>query len=223
METAFILLGLLACAVLAWKAGQSIEQAKHLSRIRDLESKYRFSQGENSGLKEKLTGLQGEVAVLHKSLEEERDSKNIAIGRMAESFKKGLILAGVVYFAVGISLGGVVSWFATGARAEAKNLVRRTELELGRQLSDLKAEVLEKRVQEMQKTLEALRFELNEERVEKTVAVTKLQILLQSLSVQKGIEGFVLNYHKLRENLNREIELKNSTRDLSLSSASFQA
>ena len=216
MTTVFLMIGLLLGGITAWHFVKSMEQTRHLTRIRELESKYRFSQGENTDLKEQMISLRGEVAVLQKNLDEERVSKNTVIAGLTESFKKGVLVMGITYFACGISLGGVISWFAASARAEARGLVRTTELELNRQLAVLRAEVLEKQAGEMQKNIDALRLELTDEKVEKTVALTKLRILLQSLSSQKGVEGFVLDYQRLKENLNREIEVKPAQREFSL-------
>lgn len=206
MDILFLTMIAALAGAAVWSITKKTEEARHLSRIRELESRVRLSQGEALGLKEQMATIKGEMAVLQRSLEEERVGKTAALSAMALSLKKGALTLTAIYFAVGISLGSLSSWFAATWRAEAK-MIRTSALEtMSHELFKIKAELYEKRALENEQELKRIREEIHEERVQKAIALTKMQILLQSLSPKRGEKGFLLDYQKLKKSVRNEIK-----------------
>lgn len=197
-------LTLFGCALgagISWWVVRSFEQTRFRSTIQALEAKLRYSLGESSQLKEQITHLQGETVSLRKTLDDERIDKTRAMAQLTESFKKGILMLGTGALCFGLILGGGTSWWTATVQADSKHRMVRTELEIDARLAGLKVDVLEKQIQDLRVTLDRLTNILADERAEKNVASAKLQILLESLSFNKGIEGFGVNYEKLRQNL----------------------
>ncbi len=206
METIFWALAAAVAGTAVWNLAKKMEESRQLSRIRDLESRYRLSQGEALNLKEQMATIRGEMGVLQKSLEQERGDKSAALAAMALSLRKGALVLTAVYFAVGISMGSVSAWFAATWRAESKTVQANALETMGHELFRIKAELYEKRAEENALELKRLREEIQEERIQKVIALTKMQILLESLSPRKGEEGFSIDYQKLKKNIKNEIK-----------------
>ena len=180
------------------------EASRFRSHIRDLEARLRYAYSESLQLKEKLVASQGEAAALRTSLGEERLSKNEALARLAATFQKSLLFVCVSVFAIGLTAGGTASWFGASWHTQLQTRMEKTDLEITARLSQLRAELLEKQLLQSQKELDQMRLQLHEESVSKTVALTKLGILLESLSPKNLWEGFELNHRKLKNNLAEE-------------------
>jgi hypothetical protein len=206
MELIFWTAAAALIGAVVWTIAKKTEEARHLSRIRELESRFRLSQGEALNLKEQMATMKGEMAALQRNLEEERVSKSAVINEMALSFRKGALMLTAVYFAVGISLGSVSSWFAATWRAEAK-MIRANAVEtVDYELFKIRAELYEKRATENELELKRVREEAREERIQKVIALTKMQVLLESLSPKRGEEGFSIDYQKLKKNIRNEMK-----------------
>jgi hypothetical protein len=201
MESIFLTLGILLGGILAWWRAQSIERAKHVSRAQDLESKTRLAQGETLKLKEQVVKMNGEMAALRSSLDEERQSKTQALVQLALSFKKGLLALTTGYLAIGIIVGGTTGWL--GAQAQNNHQPEMTQ-------AQTKVEMYEKQIERLQYNFDANQIILLKEREEKAIAQAKLAILLESLSPKKGPEGFELDYAKLKEKLQNQASSESS-------------
>jgi hypothetical protein len=212
---------LTGCAV-AWWGAKTYERMKHAGRIRDLESKIRLAQGETFQLREQVSLLKGEVSVLHKTITEERVSKQTALTAMTESFKRGMLTVGMMAMAAGIAVGGGVSWQAATWRVEAQKAGLHYETELQNRLNALKVEYLEKQLNRYEKEMDRYRIGWQEEQVEKAVAQTKLEIIMNSLAPQKGIEGFALDYKKMKDSLKQNPEKGIVAEDLALLKQTFR-
>ena len=206
MGTTFWIVVTAFAAMGAWGLAKRLEETRHVSRIKELESKFRFSQGETLNLREQMAALRGEVTLLQKDLERERAGKAAALNEMALSLKKGALVLTAVYFAVGISLGSVSSWFAATWRAESKTVQVNAMEKMSYELFKIKAELYEKRALENENALEILKKEIQEERIQKVIALTKMQILLESLSPKRGEDGFLLDYQRLKKNIKNEMK-----------------
>lgn len=206
MGTIFWVFAAGAAGLAVWSLAKKIEEARHLSRIRELESRFRLSQGEALNLKEQMASIKGEMAVLQRNLEEERVSKSAVINEMALSFRKGALTLTAIYFAVGISIGSVSSWFAATWRAEARMIQTSAIETVNYELFKIKAELYEKRAAENELDLKRAKEEAREERIQKVIALTKMQILLESLSPKRGEEGFLLDYQKLKKSIRNEMK-----------------
>ncbi len=213
MNNLIIFIEILFVGFVAWWSGKSLERTQNIARIRELESKTRLAQGESAGLKEQMGTLRSEVTSLQKSLNESRFAHTTSVTQLTQSFKKGLLVLTTVYFAVGLSLGGVFFWQAATWKIEKRSVSEKGEMELNTRLAQVQAQILEKQVDELQKNLEASRKAYQEEREQKTIVMTKLQILLSSLSFEKRIKGFALDYDKLKKNLKSKVDFSSGTQD----------
>ena len=220
MNNLLIFIEIIFVGFVAWWSGKSLERTQNIARIRELESKARLSQGESSNLKEQLNVLRGEVGALQKSLNEARLAHTSSITQLTHSFKKGLLVLTTVYFSVGLSLGGVFSWQAATWRIEKRNVSQKAEMELNTRLAQVQTQILEKQADELQKNLEASQKAYQEEREQKTIVMTKLQILLSSLSFEKKVKGFVLNNDKLKKNLRSQVEFASSKQEFPVMASS---
>ena len=206
MSAVFLMLGLLAGAAAAGWFVKSSEQIRFASRIRDLESKLRYSQGETLNLKEQITTVRAEITVVQKTLTEERAGHTAVLTQMAASFKKGILALAATYFAVGLAFGGTTGWFGASWRLGAREAGEKAHLEMDARLAELKVEPLQKQLDQSKESSSFFERALREERVARAVALTKLQILLESVYPQKAGDGLALDEQKLKRNLKDKIE-----------------
>ena len=206
MQMVQMMLGLGVGALLTWWIVRYVESSKHLSRIHELETQVRFGRGESSELKEQMLGLRHAISSAERTLNEERLDKANVVARMSQSFKKGMLVFGTVYLFSGVLLGGTASWFWSATQTDSQMTRRVMEKELTMRIAELKAELLGKQMISLENKVNGLESELLEVRVEKTIAQTKLRILLDSLSHERGIQGFVIDYEKMKKNLKKEIK-----------------
>jgi hypothetical protein len=190
--------------------------------VRELESKIRLAQGETFQLREQLSLLKGEVSILQKTLGEERISKQNALATLTESFKRGILATGMMALAAGVVVGGGVSWQAATWRVEAKKAADGYEIEMQNRVNSLKVEFMERQITRYEKELDHYRLAWHDEQVAKAVAQTKLEILMSSLAPQKGVEGFVLDYKKMKNGLKENAKPALSGEDLALLKQTFR-
>ncbi len=214
MSAIFLMLGLLAGGAGAWQLVKSSEQTRFASRIRELESKIRFSQGETLALKERLTVVQTQMAVAAQTLSEERTHHAAALSAMTASFKKGILALTAAYFTVGLVFGGTTGWFGASWRLGARQTAEKSRLELDARLAGLQVELLGKQLEELRRSSGIFELAMREEKTARAVATTKLQILLESVYPEKSGEGFFLDEQKLKKNLRDKIEMESSYQDL---------
>lgn len=189
----------------SWSVGRALEKSRQARHLHDLEAKLRIAHTETSGLREQMSVLKGQMLTLQKNLDEERESKASALREMALSFQKQMMAGAICFFAAGGILTGSLSWYVASVRAEAKHAVQTTAKTLEYQLASVRMELYEKEMGRLEKSLEAAEAALIEDRVEKTVAVTKLKIILESLSREKT--GFELDFQKLERELNKPVSI----------------
>ncbi len=214
MSAVFLMLGLLAGGAGAWRLVKSSEQARFASRIRELESKIRYSQGETLAFKERLTAARAEMAAAAQTLAEERTHHAAALSTLLASFKKGILALTAAYFTVGLVFGGTAGWFGASWRLGARQASEKSQLEMNARLAGLQVELLGKQLDELRHSSGIFELALREEKVARVVAMTKLQILLESVYPQKSGEGFFLDEQKLKKNLRDKIEMEPSYQDL---------
>jgi hypothetical protein len=200
----YLWLGLASGALVAWYLAVSAESKKKASHIQGLETKLRFSESRALDLNEKLTKAQNDAEVLRKNLAEERDAKHNAITVLNQSLKKGGMVAASCYFFLGVFLAGTVTWFWAGARAEANHIRQVSDFQMNAHLAELKAELLERQLAKLQRDYESLKKNWFQVLEEKTVALAKLEILLQNMVVENGSRGFRLDYKKMKKNWGKE-------------------
>ncbi len=138
---------------------------------------------------------------LQKTLSQERLSNKTTVSAMTESFRRGLISTGLITFALAFLAGGGMFWKAAHWKMEAAYLQSQAQTKTENQLNALKVELYEKQMLRMEKDLEIFRKAWFEQQVAKTVAQTKLEIIMNSLSAKKDVEGFRLNYKKMKHGL----------------------
>lgn len=207
MQTLFLVTGILLGCGLAWWAGKSYDRSQKKSMIRDLESRLRFSQGESLKLKEKVATMKGEVVSLQKNLNDQKLHHAEQLTTLGTSFKKGVLALGVCYFAVGITLGGVGAWFSATIQTEAKNIVEKAQLDFDARVAIEKAEYYKQKASGLTKDLKNMEEKFRALSVDKEVLVAKFRILLASMSPNQTLDGFGLDYSRLKKSL------KNETRD----------
>ena len=214
MSAIFLMMGLTAGAAAAWWLVQSSEQARFGARVRELESKLRYSQGETLGLKEQLTVVRTQMAAAEKTLADARANHAAALSGMAASFKRGLLALTTAYFTVGLVFGGTAGWFGASWKLGAGQTGEKARLEMEAGLGELKVELLQKQLNRLEQSSDFFERALREERVARAVALTKLQILLESVYPQKSGDGLALDEQRLKKNLKDKLELETPYQDL---------
>ena len=214
MSAIFLMLGLLAGGVGAWRLVKSSEQIRFASRVRELESKIRFSQGETLALNERLTAVQAQMAAAAQTLVDERTHHAAALSAMTASFKKGILVLTTAYFTVGLVFGGTAGWCGASWRLGARQTAEKYQLEMDARLAGLQVELLGKQLAELRRDSGIFEQALREEKVARAVAMTKLQILLESVYPQKSRDGFFLDEQMLKKKLSSKIEPESSYQDL---------
>lgn len=210
MSAIFLMLGLLAGGSAAWWLVKSSEQLRYASRIRELESKFRYTQGETLILKEQLAAVRTQMAAAEKTLGEERANHATALSMMAASLKKGILVLTAAYFSVGLVFGGSTGWLGASWKLGAQETAEKSRLEMDARLAGVKVELLEKQLDQLKQSSTFFERALREERVARAVAMTKLQILLESVYPQKSGGGLALDEQRLKENLKNKIEVETS-------------
>ena len=210
MSAIFLLLGLLAGGAVATWFVSSSEHTHYTSRVKDLESKLRYAQGETVNLKEQLTSVRAQVLVTEKTLMEERLNHTTALSAMTVSFKKGILALTTAYFTVGLVFGGSAGWFGASWRVGGNQAGEKSRLEMGARLAELKSDLLQRQLDQLKESSTFFERALREERVARAVALTKLQILLESVIPQKSGEGFSLDEQRLKKNLKDKIEVESA-------------
>ena len=149
MNALFLMLGLMAGGGAAWWLVQFAEEEKYTSRLREIESKFRFSQGEILNLKEQLIAVRAQVAAAEKTVVEERATHTMALSAMAASFKKGILALATAYCAAGLVVGGVSGWFGAGWKFGARGISEKSQLEMTARLAELKVDLLQKQLEQV--------------------------------------------------------------------------
>ena len=214
MSALFTMLGILAGGGAAWYLVKSSEHLRYASRLRELESKFRYVQGETLTLKEQLITAKAQMAAAEKTLLDERTTHTALLSRVTESFKKGILVLTGAYFSVGLIFGGTAGWFGAGWKIGAGQAAERSQYEMDARLANLKAEFLQKQVDQLARSSDFFEQTLREERVAKAVAMTKLQILLDSVYPEKSGGRLQLDESRLRKNLKEKIEIDSPHSDL---------
>ena len=213
MSAIFLIIGLFAGAAgIGWFV-KSSQEARFGARVRELESKLRFSHGEILNLKENLTTVRAQAVAAEKTLTEERMQHTTALSMMAASFKRGILALTAAYFTAGLVFGGSAGWFGASWKLGASEAREKTQFEMDARLAGLKAELLQKQVDRLAQSSDFFEKALREERVVRAVAMTKLQILLESVTPVKGGEGFWVDDQKLKKNLKDKVEVDVSYKD----------
>ena len=213
MSAVFLMFGILAGGSAAWWLAKSSQQMLHASRIRELESKFRYAQGEALTLKEQLSAVRTQMAAAEKTLAEERAGHATALSTMAASFKKGILVLTTAYFSAGLVFGGTTGWLGASWKLGARETGEKLRLEMDARAAGLKVELLEKQLGQLEQSSSFFERALREERIARAVAITKLQILLESVYPQKSGAGLALDEQKLKKNLKDKIEIETSYQD----------
>lgn len=216
MQILYFLSGMLLAGIAVRWGVRHLEQSRYLARIRDLEARLRFASGESAELKKQVAKLEGEAELLKKTFERELDSKEKDLTRLADSFRRSVFWWATCYFLVGLFVGGGAGWLSATARGEARRAMATADLELEARLARLSARNLENEVQSLRAEMADLERNYYEARVQKLVAETKLQILLDSLEPQKGKEGFRIAFTKLDQDLRHSVSDNELEKDVAL-------
>ena len=190
--------GLVLGGALIWFLASVLERQKQVFRLNALENKFRFSENRALELQDKLAKVEQDANLLRQTFEEEKSAKDAALLRWHESVRQGTVIAALCLLA-GIFGGGSAAWFLGTLTLEAKNNRRTSELEISTRIAEVKASLFEKQLTQLQSDYTALEKSWFETRVEKTVAETKLQILLDHLVVEKDGRGFALDYKRMKK------------------------
>ena len=146
MSALFLMLGLISGGAGAWWLVKFAAEGMYTARIRELESKLRYSQGETLTLKEQITAVRAQIAAAEKNLTEERAAHTSALCQMAASLKRGILALSAAYFTVGLVFGGTTGWLGASWKLGAHQGAEKSQLEVNAQLAELKVELLKNMV-----------------------------------------------------------------------------
>ncbi|MDA9101101.1 hypothetical protein N9K06_00345 [Omnitrophica bacterium] len=190
----------------AWHLTRKFQDSRLEGRVHDLESRLRYTQQESAKLKETLAVQRGESSALKNTLQQERTHHANRYLKLGVGFRNALLFTTFGTFFMTSAVVGGLAWFTSSIWNESRVSRVIAEAETSALFYQTKVSELQAALTFKQSELSDLKTRLVDQQVEKEVAVTKLQILLDSLSFQGGVQGFTIDYQKLRDNLKSNIE-----------------
>ncbi len=175
---------LLAGGLAVWFLAQAFEKRKTFAKVHLLENKLKLTENRAIELQRQITLIQNE--------------KDQALTKWHASVKKGAAVA-TFCLAGGLILGSVSGWLGSKLTIEAQQNRQLIEFEMNERIAVLKAEIVEKEFTELKNNYEILEKSSNELAVEKAVAEAKLEILLKNIVIEKGGQGFIFDYKKMKK------------------------
>ncbi|HXV28048.1 MAG TPA: hypothetical protein VD913_03700 [bacterium] len=172
-------------------------------KISFLDNKLKLAENRSLDLQRQMTAIKSEAETLRRNLEEERFAKDAAVSNWQQSVKKGVTVAAFCLVG-GMATGAVTGWVGSSMTYRMKQNQSLMELEMNERIALLKAEILEKEMARLTENYEALEKSWHEIAVEKAVAETKLEILLKNIVIEKGGQGFLLDYGQMKNDWQKE-------------------
>jgi hypothetical protein len=195
-------------ALAAWLLGVFTENKKKSAFINSLEAKVKLQENRAFDLQEKLVRVQGDADLLRRALDEEKEAKQTALLELNGQIKRGMAMV-VSCLLGGLVLGGTVSWFWSASAAEAKKNRQIGRMEIETRVAEVQADLLARQLDQLQIQYESLRKDWYQLLEDKLVAQTKLEILLENMTI--GKEGTpALDYKKMKKSLQKESRFKSS-------------
>lgn len=199
MNHFILLIGLVLAGALAWVIAEYSERKKHQGIVAALEMKLKYAENRTLNLREQIGKLQHEISGLHQRVDREREAKFLVVRDMHRSMKKSIWMTGAGCLTLGLFFGGAIAGLWAGSSTDAKNRRQMMELDIIARVAEINAGHFKDQLAKLEAEFTHLRKVLDEERIAKTVAQTKLEILLENLVTAKWKRGYVLDMNKLQQ------------------------
>jgi len=194
--------------VFAWFGAESYWRKKNLTRVQMLEAKLRFVEGRAVHLRDYSEKLQKELKQSRESLDRERETKAASAMQFHQSFKKGVLVSGTACLVFGFVFGGVISGLWATIATETKSRQEIMNLKVMARVAERNAEFFKNQWHKLQLDFDALRNMLDEEQIAKTIALTKLELILDNLIEDKWGRGYSLDPKNLKKKWDQSEKVK---------------
>lgn len=191
------LLTLTIVGVLAWYLAEYTERRRNVEALQQLESKVRVAESRTLGLREQYEKLKETYNQLTASYERERSSQGNAIVAIQQTAKREKVRVGIAAILCGLMVGGFAGGVGSWSLAHTKFRETILKMDVVARVAEMNAGMLRSQLEKLEERYEEMEHLLNEERIAKTIAFTKLEILLENLVTDKWKRGYSLDAHKL--------------------------
>lgn len=194
------LVGLIVSVALGatlWFLGEYVERQKSQAKIKDLQNRLRFSDSRVITFKEQLVRLQNESQTLKEALHKERETRIEKFAALRKNFKRNSIYTSVGFLTFGLVFGGSISGLWVKASTDHAVRTQLSELHVVARVAEMNAKMFSEQVRLLNREIKDLRNQLDHERVEKAVVMTKLRIVLDSTMDDKWKKVFTIDPRKL--------------------------
>lgn len=198
MATFSTLLAFIVVGVAAWFGAESYERRKNATQVRALQAKLHFTESRALEFRNQFEQLQKDVGGLREGLAHAHEARSLALMGFHQSFRKGVLTSGAACLVFGLVFGGTVSGFWSTVSTQTKNRQQIIDLQVIARVAEMNAKIFKDEVDKFKKDFEVLRKSLDEERIAKSIAMTKLEIVLENLVGEKWGHGFSLDPKKLK-------------------------
>ena len=194
--------------VAAWFIAERNERNKRTLEKNSLESQLKSAEKRAFLFRDESAKLKSSLLALENQLQQERQTALSTSSGFQHVLRRGMIISGVASLCVGILSGGLIggTWF--GYRLDQRYREKIMQMDIISRVANINAENYKTQYEDLKKEFTSLRLALDEERVAKTIALTKLDVVLDNLVVDRWGKGYALDPKKLKENWERSSKVK---------------
>lgn len=197
MVTLGTLIAFVLAGVAIWFSAETFSKHRQSEHFHALKAQLRLAESRMFQFRDQAAKLSQDVQMLRRNLDDEKEVRAAATAEFHQSFRKGILVSGTACLLAGFVFGGGLLGLWVQNATESKSRHKLMNMEVIARVAEMNAGRFKEQVEELKSEIHGLRLELDAERVAKTVAVTKLEILLENLVINKWGRGYSLNPKKL--------------------------
>lgn len=199
---------IISASMIAWMLGSGRSRKAATVRINSLELQLKNSQDRAAGLHKEVGTLRESMRTLDAQLATERQEKELATLELKNPLRKSSVVFATSCLAVGLLAGGAMTGLWVNSHVDMKYREKMTQLEVRAGVAETRVEYLERDRKSAVQEAQQYRRQVLEEREKRSVAVTKLEVVLEHLVAKKAGREITIDLDKMREGMKREAESK---------------
>jgi hypothetical protein len=199
MVTLGTLLGLVMAGGAVWFVAEAFAKRRQSEHFPALKAQLRLAESRMFQFRDQAAKLSQDVQILRRNLDDEREVRASAATEYHHSYRKGVLVSGTACLLAGFVFGGALLGLWVKNVTESQSRHKLMNLEVIARVAEMNAGRFKEQIGELKSEMHVLRLKLDAARVAKTVAITKLEILLENLVVNKWGRGYSLNPQKLSD------------------------
>ncbi|MFZ5802873.1 MAG: hypothetical protein ACOY3K_07205 [Candidatus Omnitrophota bacterium] len=198
MELITQVLIFITAGVATWFMAEYQAREKSRARIHALEIQNHETEAKAARLRDDFEKLYQETQKLEAAYAREQKERNRLTDHFRLSSRALVYRTGILFLFTGMLGGALAAGLGTGAILSAKHQQESLQREVESRFAKQVVRFFKKEINRLERGLGELRMALDEERAAKTIAMTKLEILLQSLTESRWGKGFSLDIDKFK-------------------------